>query len=388
MSDYYQILGISRNATADEIKKAYRKQAVKYHPDKNPDDKNAEAKFKEISEAYDVLKNDQSRQMYDQYGKEGLQGMGGGGMGSGYGSMDDALHAFREAFGGGGGGGIFDSFFGGMGGGHTQAGPQPQVGASKKTSIKISFEESARGSDKEIIVSHLANCDECAGKGAKSASDIITCSHCRGSGQVFETRGFFSMSATCSSCQGSGQTIKTPCSGCGGAGQVRKKQRVKIHIPKGVDDGMRLKMTGYGDAGIHGGPAGDLFVFIEVESHPLFEREGDDLLLDLPITFSESALGTKKEIPSVLGDEISKITIPEGTQSGKVLRVRGAGMPSVHGRGKGDLLVRVVVETPSALTTKQKELLKELQTLEASAHQPKKKSFTEKLKALLPKTRT
>jgi len=389
MSDYYQLLGISRDATADEIKKAYRKQAVKYHPDKNPNDKAAEAKFKEISEAYDVLKDDQSRQIYDQYGKDGLQGMGGGmgaGMG-GYGSMDDALNAFREAF-GGGGGGVFDSFFGGFGGGHTQTGPQPQVGASKKTSITISFEESASGTDKEIIISHLANCDECSGKGAKSSSDIMTCSQCQGSGQVFETRGFFSMSATCSQCQGSGQMIKTPCSGCKGAGQVRKKQRVKIHIPKGVDDGIRLKMTGYGDAGIHGGPAGDLFVFVEVEPHPLFERDGDDLLLDLPITFSESALGTKKEIPSVLGDDLSKITIPEGTQSGKVLRVRGAGMPNIHGRGKGDLLVQVVVETPTALSSKQKELLKELQKLEESAHHPKKKSFIEKLKALLPKTPT
>ena len=387
MSDYYEVLGVSKNATADEIKKAYRKQAIKYHPDKNPGDKEAEKRFKEISEAYEVLKDDNSRHMYDQYGKEGMQGMGGmgaGGMG-GFGSMDDALNAFREAFGGGGGGGVFDSFFGGFGGGH-HAGPQPQAGASKKTSIKISFEEAARGVDKEIIITHLATCDGCRGKGAKSDKDITTCSTCSGTGQVYETRGFFSMSAPCPTCSGSGQMVKTPCSDCSGVGQVRKKQRVKLPIPAGIDNGVSLKMSGYGDAGFHGGPAGALYVFIEVEPHPLFDRDGDDLLLDLPLTISECALGAKKEIPSLLGSEVSKLTIPEGTQSGKVFRVRSAGLPSVHGRGKGDLLIRVIVETPTHLSSKQKTLFKELAKEEESMQFSAKKSFLEKTKALFSKS--
>lgn len=390
MSEYYEALGVSKSATAEEIKKAYRKQAIKYHPDKNPGDKEAEKKFKEISEAYEVLKDDNSRRMYDQYGKEGMQGMGGmgsGGMG-GFGSMDDALNAFREAF-GGGGGGVFDSIFGGFGGGY-QSGPQPQAGANKKTSIKISFEEAAKGVDKEIIITHLATCDGCHGRGAKSDSDITTCSTCSGSGQVYETRGFFSMQAPCPTCSGSGQMVKNPCNDCSGVGQVRKKQRVKLPIPAGIDDGVSLKMSGYGDAGLHGGPVGALYVFIEVEPHPLFDREGDDLLLDLPLTMSECALGTKKEIPSLLGNEVSKLTIPEGTQSGKVFRVRGAGLPNVHSRSKtkGDLLIRVLVETPTHLSSKQKSLFKELAKEEESMQFTAKKSFLEKAKALFSKPTT
>ena len=375
--DYYETLGISKGATAEEIKKAYRKMAIKYHPDKNQGDADAEARFKEVSEAYEVLSDDQKRQMYDRYGKEAVgAGMGPGGP-QGFGSMEDALHTFMNAFGGGGGGSIFDSLFGGMGGGGG-AQTMAEQGASKKANVRISFAEAAKGVEKELVVTNYAQCEKCHGSGAASAGGKQTCAKCQGRGQIFQSRGFFSMSSLCPDCQGSGQRITDPCRECSGAGRVKKKQHVKVHIPAGVDNGMRLKMTGYGDAGVHGGPAGDLFVFITVDEHPVFQRDGDDVVLDLPIGFAEAALGAKKEIPTL--SENCMITIPEGTQSGKIFRVRGKGFPNVHGRGKGDLLVRAVVETPTSLTKEQKELLKKFG--ESEENLPAKKGFMDKLKGL------
>lgn len=377
--DYYEILGVSRGATEDEIKKAYRKMAVKYHPDKNQGDADAEARFKEVSEAYEVLSNPEKRQMYDRYGKEAVgAGMGAGGA-HGFGSMDDALRTFMDAFGGGGGGSIFDSLFGGMGG---AAGPgsMAEQGASKKANVKISFHEAAKGVEKELAVTNYAQCEKCHGSGAASAAGKQTCSKCQGRGQVFQSRGFFSMSSPCPDCRGTGQRITDPCHDCSGQGRVKKKQHVKVHIPAGVDSGMRLKMTGYGDAGIHGGPPGDLYVFITVEDHPVFQRDGDDIILDLPIGFAEAALGAKKEIPT-LGEQCM-ITIPEGTQAGKVFRVRGKGFPNVHGRGRGDLLVRAIVETPTRLTKQQKEMLKQFGETEGVDNLPGKKGFMDKLKGL------
>lgn len=386
MADYYEVLGISKSAKADEVKKAYRKMALKYHPDRNPGDTEAEKKFKEISEAYEVLSDDQKRQLYDRYGKEGVQGAGAGAGvrgGAGFASMDEALRTFMGAFGGMGADSIFDSFFGGGGGeGFGRAGVTTRrPGASKRATITLTFEEAAKGVDKELAITNLISCETCHGKRATSSDGIKKCSRCSGAGQVFEQRGFFSMSMTCPQCHGDGQMVTDPCKACKGQGVTKKKQRVKVHIPPGVDSGMRLKMAGYGDAGRNGGPAGDLYVFINVKPHEMFERQGDDILLDLPISFSEAALGSKKEVPS-LSDHTCRLTIPEGTQSGKIFRVRREGFPNVHGHGKGDLLVRVFVETPTKLSKKQKELMEEFAKLESPANLPKRKGFLDKLKGL------
>ncbi len=383
--DFYATLGISRDASAEEIKKAYRKKALECHPDRNQGDPKAEAQFKLVSEAYEVLSDDNRRRVYDQYGEDGLRGAGmGGGPGGfpggagGFSSMEEALRTFMGAFGGRGGGGesIFDSFFGG-GGSEEEVGAQK--GTSKKATVRVSFQEAARGTEKELAISNYIACETCGGSGAKSKNGIKTCGTCQGKGQVYQSRGFFSMSSTCPHCGGAGQMITDPCKNCSGAGRIKEKQRIKVRIPAGVDNGMRLKMSGYGDAGEGGGPPGDLYVYIEVEPHEAFTREGDDVYLDLPVTFVESALGTKKEVPTPLGEPV-RIQIPEGTQSGKLLRLNGKGFPNVHGQGQGDLLIRILVETPVRLTEKQKELLRAFEELEAPQNHPRKKTFLEKLK--------
>ncbi len=386
MADYYDVLGISKGATADEIKKAYRKNALKYHPDKNPGDAAAEKKFKEISEAYEVLSDEKKRQIYDQYGPEALRGgMGGpggmGGMGGGFSSMEEALRTFMGAFGGGGGGGggesIFDSIFGfeteGQSGG-------AQQGASKKMNLTVTFEEAIKGTEKEAMITNFATCSRCHGSGASTSAAIKKCSRCHGSGMVHQTRGFFSMSSPCHTCHGRGKIIADPCPECQGEGRVKKRTSVKIKIPAGVDNGMRIRMQGYGDAGTGGAPAGDLYVYINIEPHPVFQRDGDDVIVELPLSFTEATLGCKKEIPSPTGGSL-RIDIPEGTQSDKVLRVKGKGSPNVHGNGHGDLLVRLSIETPVRLTEKQKELLKEFAALETEANSPRRKTFFDKMKS-------
>lgn len=379
MTDYYEVLGIPKGASQDEIKKAYRKNALKYHPDKNPGDSKAEKKFKEISAAYEVLSDDRKRQMYDQYGADAVNataGMGGGGQG--FSSMDEALRTFMGAFGGGGGGGesIFD-FFGGFE--NPEAGGARQ-GASKKMNLTVSFEEAVKGVEKEVALSNYFTCEKCSGSGAASSTAIKKCTRCHGTGVLHQTRGFFSMSTTCSQCQGNGKMITDPCSNCHGAGRVKKKQQITIKVPAGVDSGMRLRMGGYGDAGESGGVSGDLYVYINVEPHPFFQRDGDDVFIELPLSFSEAALGCKKEIPTPLGTT-ARLTVPEGIQSEKTLRVKGEGFPNVHGQGRGDLLIKVVIETPVRLTEKQKDLLRSFAELETEHNSPHKRSFVDKIKS-------
>jgi molecular chaperone DnaJ len=382
--DYYATLGISKDASPEEIKKAYRKKALEFHPDRNPNNPKAEAQFKKVSEAYEVLSDESRRRTYDQYGEEGLNaGFGGGGHGGfhgggGFSSMEEALRTFMGAFGGGGGqSGGFESFFGGgQQGGYEE---ESRKGTSKKATVKVTFEEAARGTEKELAINNYVACGTCHGLGAKSKAGIKTCSMCQGKGQVFQSRGFFSMASVCPQCGGAGQMIVDPCKTCSGQGRVKEKQRIKVKIPAGVDNGMRLKMSGYGDAGPVGGTPGDLYVYIEVEAHEAFEREGDDVYLELPLTFGEAALGCKKEVPTPLG-ESCRIQIPEGTQNGKLLRVNGKGFPNVHGQGQGDLLIRVTVETPVKLTEKQKTLLRSFEELETPQNNPRKKNFLDQIK--------
>jgi len=385
--DFYATLGITREATPEEIKKAYRKKALECHPDRNQGNPKAEAQFKLVSEAYEVLSDENRRRVYDQYGEEGLRGagVGGGGPGGfpgGFSSMEEALRTFMGAFGGnrGGGGGesIFDSFFGGGGGGYEEE-AAARKGTSKKATVKITFEEAARGTEKELAIQNYVACEPCNGSGAKSRNGIKTCGTCQGKGQVYQSRGFFSMSSVCPHCGGAGQVITDPCKSCGGAGRTKEKQRIKVRIPAGVDNGMRLKMSGHGDAGEAGGPPGDLYVYIEVEPHEAFTREGDDVYLEVPITFVEAAIGVKKDVPTPLGEQ-ARIQIPEGTQNGKLFRVGGKGFPNVHGQGHGDLLVRISVETPVKLSEKQKEILRSFEALESPQNHPRKKGFLEKLK--------
>jgi molecular chaperone DnaJ len=385
MQDFYSTLGVARGASPEEIKKAYRKKALECHPDRNPNDPKAADTFKRVSEAYEVLSDENKRRIYDQYGEDGLKGAGmGGGAGpggfpGGFSSMEEALRTFMGAFGGGGGGqggSHFESFFGG---GFEEEGPGQQKGASKRVSVKISFEEAAKGTEKEIAINNYVACATCHGTGSKTKTGIKTCSSCKGNGQVYQNRGFFSMSSVCPNCKGSGQIITDPCKTCSGEGRAKEKQRIKIKIPAGVDSGMRLKMSGHGDAAPFGGSPGDLFVDIEVAPHETFEREGDDVYLDLPITFIEAALGSKKTVPTPLG-ESCRIQIPEGTQNGKLLRVSGKGFPNVHKQGQGDLLVRISVETPIKLSEKQKDLLRAFEATETAHNHPQKKTFMEKVK--------
>lgn len=380
MKDYYSILGIAKNASSDEIKKAYRKKALEFHPDRNPNNPQAESKFKEVSEAYEALSDDNKRRVYDQYGEEGLKGQGFGHQGgAGFSSMEEALRTFMGAFGSGSRENMFDSFFG-----FDSSEPQAQRGSSKQISLTVTYEEAATGLEKEIAISTVVLCERCHGSGAASANSIKTCSTCKGNGQIFQSRGFFSMSSTCPECYGTGKIIKEACPECGGKGQVKEKKHIKVQIPPGIDEGMRLKMSGYGDASLSGGDSGDLYVLFHLTPHDTFKREGDDVYIEVPITFTEAALGTKKEIPTLLKDSC-RITIPEGTQGNKILRIKGKGFPNVHGQGTGDLLVKIAVETPVNLNQKQKDLLVAFSKTETDNNHPQKKSFFERVKFFFTK---
>jgi molecular chaperone DnaJ len=379
--DYYEVLGVARNASDEEIKKSYRKLAVKYHPDKNPGDKAAEEKFKELGEAYEVLSDPQKRAAFDQYGHAAFDARrraarGGSG---GFGGFHDPFDIFREVFGGqrgSGGGSIFDEFFG-----QQQRDPTgPQHGADLRYDMEISFEEAARGCEKEVTVTKLDRCDACAGTGADGEARFRTCPTCGGRGQVVASRGIFSIAQTCPQCEGAGRIIEKPCRTCHGSGQRERTSKIMLRVPAGVDTGSRLRSAGNGEAGKRGGPPGDLYVIVHVRPHEIFHRDGDDLLCEVPISFTTAALGGEMEVPTLEGQ--AHIKIPAGTQSGTVFRVRGKGIRNVHGHGTGDLHVQVTVEVPTRLNTDQKAKLKEFADLCDDSVNPRNKSFFEKAKEL------
>lgn len=371
--DYYEILGVSRDASDDEIKKAYRKMAMKYHPDRNPDNKEAEEKFKEAAEAYEVLRDKDKRQRYDQFGHEGL---GGADMG-GFSNFEDIFSHFGDIFGGGGGGGsIFDGIFGGMGGG--RGGRTVRSGPSLKCRVNVTFEEAAFGCTKTIELRRAELCAECSGTGAQKGSKPKTCPTCQGKGQVYRSQGFFSVATTCPSCGGSGEVIENPCKKCKGSGREAKTVRIKVNIPAGVEDGTRMRIPDEGEPGEHGGPRGDLYCYIMVAEHDFFKRHNDDVYCEVPITFSQAALGTDLEVPTLNGK--ARLKIPAGTQSDQVFRLRGQGVKNVHGRGIGDQIVRVIIETPKKLTARMEELFRELATLENANVSPQRKGFLDKVK--------
>ena len=365
--DYYEILGVSKGIDAKELKKAYRKLAMKYHPDRNPDDKDADAKFKEATEAYEILGDQQKRAAYDQYGHAGVDpNAAGGGFGGGGGNFSDVFgDVFGDIFGGGGGGG-------GRRGG-------PQRGSDLRYTMDLSLEEAVRGIEKKIRVPTLTSCDPCGGSGAKPGTKPKTCGTCGGAGQVRMQQGFFSVQQTCPSCRGQGTMIDDPCNSCHGRGVKEETKTLSVKIPPGVDTGDRIRLSGEGEAGAMGGPAGDLYVQVSVREHELFHRDGRNLYCDVPISIVDAALGGELEIPTL--DGRVNLKIPAETQSGKLFRLRGKGVTPVRGGAAGDLLCRVQVETPVNLNSNQKDLLMKFQeSLTGEKHSPQKKTWFEGVK--------
>jgi len=362
--DYYEILGIDRDASPEEIKKAYRKLAHQHHPDKNSGDRSAEERFKEISEAYEILSNPEKRQTYDRFGStelgRGFEGFGG--FDSGSGSIFDD---------------IFEGFFSGRAGRSTRG---AQRGADLRYNLEIRFEEAATGIEIEIVVPRLETCHTCRGSGAKPGSQPVVCRACRGTGHVRFSQGFLTVSQTCGQCRGEGRVLEHPCSGCRGLGQVKAERTLTVKIPAGVETGTRLKLAGEGEAGVRGGPPGDLYVVITVQEHPIFLRQGDDLYCEIPINFTQAALGAQMEIPTISGRVLLKI--PPGSQTGAEFRIKGKGLPNVRGYGRGDLVARIFVEVPTHLTAKQRDLLEQYARLENGAGSPLVQGFWEKVKAI------
>ena len=374
--DYYEVLQVQKGASSDDIKKAYRKMAVKFHPDKNQGDASAEEKFKELGEAYDVLSDDQKRAAYDRYGHAAFtQGGGGGGRG---GAAHDPFDIFREAFGGAGGGdGFFEQFFGGGGGGRGER----NRGDDLRYDLQISLEEAATGCEKDIEVNKRERCGDCSGSGGEAGSKSATCRDCGGRGQVMASRGFFAVAQTCQRCKGTGQLVDKPCKKCSGEGRTTQPCQIKLKIPKGIEDGMKLRSTGQGEAGVRGGPNGDLYVVMHVKEHPVFDRDGSDLMCKVPISFTTATLGGEVTVPTLSGRV--QIKVAAGTQSGTTFKLRGKGLPELNSSLYGDLMVQVIVEVPSKLDAAQREKLEEFAALMGEDNSPMHKSFLEKARDLL-----
>jgi molecular chaperone DnaJ len=366
--DYYQVLGVSRDATEEELKKAYRKLALKYHPDKNPDDRRAaEERFREIAEAYQVLCDPERRRLYDRFGHAAFE-QGGGAPGFDFGAgFEDIL------------GDLFGDFFGTS---RTRGGRgRTRRGRDLRYELEVSFEEAAVGCEKTIAVPRLSACETCGGRGTRPGTEPRTCPQCRGAGQVRFQQGFFSIAKTCGHCNGRGSVIANPCVACGGAGATERTHQLSLKIPPGVDNGSRLKLRGEGEAGSSAGTPGDLFVVIHVREHPLFVREGNDIVCEVPIAFTQAALGADVEVPTLEGP--NKVRVPAGTQSGQLFQLKGRGMPDINGYGRGDQIVRIIVETPRRLSPRQRELLEEFARLSGEEVHPLAKSFLEKVKSML-----
>jgi molecular chaperone DnaJ len=344
--DYYKILGVSRGATEEEIKKSYRKIAMQYHPDRNPGNKDAEEKFKIASEAYEVLRDPEKREIYDHYGIEGLRGTGF----TGFRGFEDIFSAFGD---------IFEDFFG-FGTTYRRR-VKARPGADLRYDLKISFYDAAFGKETEIEILKNVLCDVCNGAGAKPGTHPTNCPNCKGTGQVTRSQGFFTISTTCSQCRGEGKFIPHPCKECRGLGKVKRNKKIQIKIPPGVDTGSKLRIRGEGEEGERGGPPGDLFVFLYVEPHDFFSRDGDDIICQVPISFTQAALGSEIEIPTLNGKR--NLTIPKGTESGEIFRIKGEGFPKLRGYGRGDQVVQVVVKTPKNLTKRQEEILGEFEEI-------------------------
>ena len=374
--DYYEVLGVSKSASEEEIKKAYKKLARKYHPDLNPDNKEAEEKFKEANEAYEILSDAQKKARYDQFGFAGVDPSYGAGAGGGYGAggfdFGDLGDIFGSFFGGG---------FGGFGG--TRSNPNaPQRGESLRTSVTISFEEAAFGCEKQVTVERVEQCDTCGGTGCEKGTSAETCPDCHGSGMIQQRRqtplGVMATSAPCPRCSGKGKIIHHPCKACRGSGMLRRRKTLKVSIPAGIDNGQTISLRGQGNAGKNGGPAGDLLIVVGVRPHEIFRREGTSVLCEAPITFTQAALGSELEIPTIDGKV--KYTIPEGTQSGTVFRLKGKGIPGLNGRARGDQYVTVYIETPRNLTKEQKDALRKFSETLREGNYEQRKSFFGKFK--------
>ncbi len=361
--DYYEVLGISRDASPEDLKKAYRQMALKFHPDRNPGDEEAPKRFKEAAEAYEVLSDTEKRQRYDRYGHAGLNGASF----HDFRSAEDVFSAFGDIF----GQGLFGDLFG-----QRNRGPRP--GGDLLMKLEIELLEAARGATRSIEVARQEFCGECKGSGARKGTVATTCNYCGGRGQVVQARGFFQVATTCPACGGEGVRIADPCPGCRGSGRVSTTAKLQVDIPPGVESGMWLQLRGQGEIGDVGGPRGNLRIQILVRDHPFFERRRNDLICEVPISFAQAALGGVVEVPTLDGPE--DLEIPRGTQSGDVLRIKGRGMPDIGGRGRGDELVRVIVETPRHLTARQEELLREFAEIEHEQVSPRRRSFFEKLR--------